>query len=597
MRPPALVVLLLGLLLGATTALAQWTPSGASDWTPPDPAALERMARETLPVAVVSSTVNQRAFQERQLDYRAGVKAWLPLLAEIGIPYRVIGDYELETGIKPAAALILHNTDRLSDNQLKNIRAFHEAGGPVIIVGVAGKYTWEGGARSISLPELWLGVQAPRPFVPAEMKSAFFTVRATSPLSLGVDPGYRFEVQWQGSFWYGTSDDPATFLTDWGLTPNGPPARTIHTSTNSLLRVTPKARMAWLGFGPGDLVTDGDAGPQVKAYFDTLLRWMLDRPVIARPHWPGGKIGAAVVTTNIMDEISAEFAALMCHEEQIKATFFVVGKVARERPELMAPLMENGEIANISYYNEEDGTIKGRPVEKQIKELAREVKFLTTSGIPRVVGYRPPLGEYDENTLIAAAHAGMDYFFGNEDFDRYWPVQKTLEGMMTITQFVRPAPDAYGVVHDENGGTPETYTAAFQKHARRVWELGALFPFIFHVNYQDQETNAASISMFLAWLKEQPVWLTTFGGVVDWIRQRDTVTFSIDTISGGREIALANPTASPVVGYPLIYVPPTTATQLISNPPPGVLVTPREPFGYLLEVNLEPYETKRIYLN
>ncbi|MFH1532690.1 MAG: polysaccharide deacetylase family protein [Pseudomonadota bacterium] len=546
---------------------------------------------------MVSSTVNQRAFQDRNLDYRAGVKAWLPLLAEIGVPYRVIGDYELETGIKPAAALILHNTDRLSDNQLKNIRAFHEAGGPVIIVGVAGKYNWEGGARSISLPELWLGLQTPRPFVPEEMKSSFFTVRATSPLSLGVDPGYRFEVQWQGSFWFGTSDDPASIVTDWGLAPIGPPTRTLHTSTTSLLRVTPKARMAWVGFGPADVVTTGDAGPQVKAYFDTLLRWVLGRPVIARPHWPGGQIGAAVVTTNIMDEISAEFAALKCNAEGVKATFFVVGKVARERPELMQPLMDNGEIANISYYNEEDGTIKGRPVDKQIKELDAEFRFLTESGIPRVTGYRPPLGEYDDNTLIAAAHAGASFFFGNSEFDRYWPVQRTIEGMMTIVQFVRPAPDAYGVVNEEGANTPETYTAAFQKHARGVWELGGLFPFIFHVNYQDQEVNGASISMFLQWLKEQPIWLTTFSGVLDWIRQRDSVGFTLDPLSGGREITVANPTSAPIMGYPLIYIPPTNATQLIDHPPLGVLVTPRQPFGYLLQIDLEPYETKRIYLN
>ena len=597
MRIFALVVLLAGLLLGATAALAQWTPSGASEWTPPDPNAMERMARETLPVAVVSSTVNQRAFQERKLEYRPGVKAWLPLLAEIGVPYRVIGDYELETGIKPAAALILHNTDRLSDNQLKNIREFHEAGGPVIIVGVAGKYNWEGGARSISLPELWLGLQTPRPFVPADMKSSFFTVRATSPLSLGVDPGYRFEVQWQGSFGFGTSDDPATFITDWGLAPIGPPAKTHHTSTNSLLRVTPKGRMAWLGFGPADVVSDGEAADQVHAYFDTLLRWTLDIPIIARPHWPGGKIGAAVITANIMDEISAEFAALKCHEEQIKATFFVVGKLARERPELMPGLLENGEIANISYYNEEDGTIKGRPVEKQIKELKRELKFLKASGIETVAGYRPPLGEYDQGTLIAAAHAGMTYFFGNSEFDRYWPVEKTLEGMMTIYQFVRPAPDAYGVVNNEDATTPEAYTAAFQKHARRVWELGALFPYIFHVNYQDQETNGASISMFIAWLKEQPVWLTTFSGVIDWIKERDRVTFTMDTMSGGREFTVANPTADPIAGYSLIYVPGSNSTQLLQSPPPGVLITPRTPFGYLLQVDLEPYETKRIYLN
>ncbi len=594
MRIPALLVLLAGLLAGATSAQAQWTPSGASEWTPPDPAAMERMARENLPVAVVSSTVNQKAFQERKLNYRNGVKAWLPLLAEIGIPYRLIGDYELETGIKPASALILHNTDRLSDNQLKNIRAFHEAGGPVIIVGVAGKYNWEGTARSISLPELWLGIQSPRPFVPAEMKSSFFTVRASSPLSLGVDPGYRFEVQWQGSFWFGISDDPATFVTDWGLAPI---AGKFQTSTNSLLRVTPKARMAWLGFGPADVVSAGEAGPQVNAYFDTLLRWVLDRPIIARPHWPGGKIGAAVITTNIMDEISAEFAALKCFEEQIKATFFVVGKLARERPELMGPLMENGEIANISYYNEEDGTIKGIAVEKQIKELKREADFLAEAGIDEVVGYRPPLGEYDEATLIAAAHAGAKFFFGNSEFDRYWPVQKTLEGMMTIYQFVRPAPDAYGVVHNEKATTPELYTAAFQRHARRVWELGALFPYIFHVNYQDQETNAASITMFLAWLKEQPVWLTTFGGVLDWIRERDTLTFTLDALSGGREITIANPTSDAVMGYNLIYVPPSEATQLIDNPPFGVTVTPRTPFGYLLTVDLEPYETKRIYLH
>jgi len=588
--------LLAGLLL-SSTALAQWTPSGASEWTPPDPAAMERMTREALPVAVVSSTVNQKAFQERNLDFRAGVKAWLPLLGDLGIPYRVTGDYELETGIKPASALILHNADRLSDNQLKNIRAFHEAGGPVIIVGLAGKYYWDGGARSISLPELWLGLQNPRPFVPSEMKSSFFTVRASSPLSLNVTPGYRFEVQWQGSFWFGTSDDPALVITDWSLNPAGPPAKTLNTSTMALLRVTPKARMAWLGFGPGDVVTAGDAVDQVNGLFDTVLRWTLDRPVVARPHWPRGKQGAAVVTTNILDEISAEFAALKCYEEGVRATFFVQGKVARERPDLLPPLMENGEIGNTSYYNEEDGTIKGRPVEKQIKEIGREVRFLAESGVNRVVGYRPPLGEYDEGTLIAAARAGVDYFFGNSEFDRYWPVQRTLEGMMTLYQFVRPAPDAYGVVNNEGAATPESYSAAFQAHALRVWELGGLFPYIFHVNYQDQETNAACISMFLQWLKEQPIWLTTFGGVLDWIRQRDTVKFTLDRISGGREVALANPTASPIIGYSLIYVPAAGATPLIDAPPPGVLATPRVPFGYLLQIDLEPYETRRILLN
>ena len=595
MRIPALLFLA-GLLLGPAVALAQWTPSGASEWTPPDPAAMERLARETLPVAVVSSTVNQRAFAERKLDYRASVKSWLPILGEMGIPYRIIGDYELETGIKPASALILHNTDRLSDTQLTNIRAFHEAGGPVIIVGMAGKYNWEGQARSISLPELWLGLQNPRPFIPKEMKSSYFTVRASSPLSLGVDPGFRFELQWQGNFWYGTSDDPASFVMDWSLNPIGLPAKTIHTSTNALLRVTPKARLAWVGFAPDGIVDNPAQSVQGGAFFDNLLRWTLGRPVIAKPHWPGGKAGAAVVTTNIIDEISAEFAALLCHEEQVRATFFVQGKVARECPELLPPLMENGEIGNTSYYNEEDGTIKGRPLDKQIKEIGREIRFLTESGVPHVVGYRPPLGEYDQNTIIAAAKAGVDFFFGNADFDRIWPVLLDLDGLR-LYQFVRAAPDAYGVVNNEGGVTPETYSAAFQKHAARIWELGGLFPYIFHVNYNDQDLNAASIKMFLVWLKEQPMWLTTFSGVLEWIRERDVVTLTVDRLSGGREITLANPTAKPIVGFPLIYVPPTDAIQLLQNPPPGVLVTPREPFGFLLQVDLEPYETKRIILN
>ncbi|MBM4370735.1 MAG: polysaccharide deacetylase family protein, partial [Deltaproteobacteria bacterium] len=564
-----------------SVAHGQWTPSGAGTWTPPDPATLARLERETLPVGVVSSTVNQKAFQDRQLDYRGGVKAWLTLLGEMGISYRLVGDYELETGLKPMSALILHHADRLSDRQLANIRAFHEAGAPVIIAGLAGRYSREGEARSLSLPELWLGLQSPRPFVPRDMASAFLAVRASSPLSLAVEPGFRFELQWQGSFWYGTSDDPAAFVTDWSLNPIGLPAKNPNTSTIALLRVTPRARLAWTGFSPDGLVMEGgDRGAQGRAFFETLVRWTLDRPVIAKPHWPEGRIAAAVISTGVLDEICAEFAALLCHEEGVRATFFVQGKVARERPDLLGPLAENGEIGNTSYYNEEDETIRGRPLEEQEKEIGREVRFLAESGVARIVGYTPPLGEYDDNTLRAAARAGLEFFFGNSEFDRLGPVLLELDGLR-IHQFVRTAPDAYGVVKDEGAVTPETYAAAFRRHATRIFELGGIFTYIFHVNYEDQEINAASIKAFLAWLREQPVWLTTFGGVLEWQRQRDAVVLHLDPLAAGREITLANPTAAPVAGFPLVYVPSTGASVLLENPPPGVLVRPREPFGYL----------------
>jgi hypothetical protein len=351
------------------------------------------------------------------------------------------------------------------------------------------------------------------------------------------------------------------------------------------------------GFAPDSVPDVRDQGERAQALLSMLVSWALDRPVVAKPHWPEGKAAASVVTVNILDEVAAEFAARKCRKEKIRATFFVQGKVALEHPELMEPLLENGEIGNTSYFEAEEESIRGQPLASQERELAREVSFLRRAGVAEVIGYRPPMEEYDENTIVAAARAGMKVFFGNVNYDRLWPVRHVVDGGGVIYQFPRVVPDAYQVVAEHGIGDPKLYRKVFAGHAERIFSFGGIFPYIFHVSFQDQEANGVAMSAFLKWLRKQPVWLTTFGEIVDWIRLRDQIDLGVPVIAAcGTTVSLSNPTPAQVEAFPVVYLPSRRGTTMDRNPPAGVKVRKLKSFGYLLQVDLAPYENKSIPL-
>jgi peptidoglycan-N-acetylglucosamine deacetylase len=99
--------------------------------------------------------------------------------------------------------------------------------------------------------------------------------------------------------------------------------------------------------------------------------------------------------------------------ENVKATFFVVGKMVDAHPELVQQEVADGhEVANHTYNHLRLPTLSPARIEEELRNGA--------AAIQRAVGsptrlYRPPGGEYDDNVIAAARRLGYIMVLWTDD--------------------------------------------------------------------------------------------------------------------------------------------------------------------------------------
>ncbi len=91
-------------------------------------------------------------------------------------------------------------------------------------------------------------------------------------------------------------------------------------------------------------------------------------------------------------------------EHRVRATFFVTGRQAEERPELVRLLAAGGhQVENHGYSHRPAGALGRRALREEIERTAETIRRLTGRR-PRF--YRPTGGDLDQDVLLAAADAG-----------------------------------------------------------------------------------------------------------------------------------------------------------------------------------------------
>jgi len=122
----------------------------------------------------------------------------------------------------------------------------------------------------------------------------------------------------------------------------------------------------------------------VKEWFQTPAF----RGIIKFSHW--GKYERRI-------EQGINIILAMLRERQVKATFFVLGIVAREFPELIRTIKEQGhEIGTMGYYNRPINTITAR---EYIKELEMSLSLLTSLTNQEIILHRAPEWSVTMGTL------------------------------------------------------------------------------------------------------------------------------------------------------------------------------------------------------
>ncbi len=556
------------------------------------PAAGLCQQQDVADITVVSSRANQLAFEKLGKDYRSGIKFWSSLCEEAGISYRIAGDYELEIGPRESRVYLLHLTEQLSETQMKNLSALLADGASMILVGMVGGKDLAGTPR-VSLSEQWFDLRAPLDYAPKE--SAYFVARGGTLMALGNEPGYRFEFDWEGRYTVARTTHAQAINVDWTLYPY-PDRQEPGNNAVVALRTVGKSRLVWFGVNPDAVITEHPE--QLKLLRSTVinvLKWAARRPVAAACHWPGCHLSAAVVTADVEDQFgNGDAIALALHKEKTRGSFFLVGSMAPDYPEVVSALAQNGEIGTHSMRHE---SFKEVPFADQLAELNQGKLTLVDLGVTNVQGFRPPMEEFDDNTLRAVAAAGLGFIYGNLHYDRAYPIIKRANGS-NIYQFARIVPDDYNLVVELKVADMAGYRKEYVRELVRLNEIGGLFPFSFHTNYLALKDSVDVVRSMIRIIKKKKILLTTFGDIIRWVEARRHVKVAASMDERTVRITVGNTATTPVKDFAIHYFPPTDSSEikLVATPNNGVKVlkAPRE--GFVIIVDLRAGEEKEILL-
>jgi len=542
-------------------------------------------------VTVVSSRSNQVELEKLDLDYRKGVRFWSEVCERTGLTCRVAGDYEMETQPANSSVFVFHLTERLTTAQRAHIVELQKKGVSLILVGLVGMFDDEG-KRQKSLSEKWFGLQKVTPYTPTE--AAYFVSLAGNVFALGNEPGFRFEYDWVGRYFVARTPFAAAMNVDWSLNPTPEPGNAGNNSVMGI-RTYEKSRMAWFGVSPDAVADKPEHREFVLQSAGNLLLWAARRPVAVPCHWKDCHTGAAVVTADVEDRFeTGDAIALACHKEKVQGSFFLVGSLAPDYPEVVTALSLNGEIGTHSMNHQ---SFKDVPYDDQLAELNAGKATLTQLGVERVVGFRPPMEEYDEATLTAVGAAELDFIYGNLLYDRSYPIVRAVEDS-TIYQFARIVADDYNLVVERGVKDSTRYKQEYIKEFRKLYDMGGLFPFSFHTNYLALKQSVDVVRAMIRTLKKEDVWLTTFGQIVEWVETRRNVRVEAHQNKEQKttKLVVSNSGPLPVKAFSIHYFPPSDVSRLklVGTPGKGVKVMKAKRRGFVIQVDLNVGETKEI---
>jgi len=567
------------LLAAVVLVVAGWSGSG-----------LAQSYAET-EVTIVSSKANMEALEKKEFEYRRGIKFWSAVADDAGLSYRVSGDYEMETEPRRKTVYVFHMIERLTEAQRANLLKLQEQGASMILVGLTGRYD-EWGSEVPSLAAKWMELEGAAEYKPTEF--AYFVMRGGTLLASQSPPGLRFEYEWGESATIAKTRWAQAYNVNWLLQPFPNPSD-YESNTILAARVLGRSRIVWFGTAPDGLgLSRPEQAQDAKKLAATALLWAARRPVTAACHWEGCRQAAGVVTADVEDQYgNGDAIALICHKEKVKGSFFLVsGDLATEHPDTVAALAENGEIG--SHTNKHEA-VKGLSIEDQTGQLQSSVKALTDLGVRAVDGFRPPMEEFDENTLKAVAAAGMRFIYADVDFDRIYPVSHKVNGA-TIYQFARVVDDDYNIMTRLTNPDKSQYRAEFEKDLVRMKLLGGHFLFSFHTNHLAKPENVDVVRSVIRLMKEEKFWITTFGRIVDWMEVRARVEVRSRMDGPTVSIKVHNGSSVDVRKFPVHYFPPSdvTTARFVATPESGVRIKKAPVSGLVILVDLKPGEEKEI---
>lgn len=445
---------------------------------------------------------------------------WRRALSEVGADVIVARSGD-QPAVRAADVLVVPSSPCLMLATRAAIDAAASRGQGLILSGMVG--THDAGCREIGLGLLTSRTGASRIEHVERRAMAYVTVPAGTPLSIGIPPGARLDVNPARPLAL-RHRSRAAYYSDYLLVPQ--PAGEQPLLDGALVATNAgRARIVYWGFEPRDVVRS----PWNQTLTALLLRnsvaWAARIPLGEVEPWPNGRRAAAVLAQDVESRFEyARHALDSLRAAGVRSTFFLTSDLALRRRGLTRDIAESGEVAT---HSENHEPLAGLAKEAQRARLERTRADLERLIDQPVRGMRPPREEFDHATMAAWLEAGGRYLFGANDSRAAAPELFAIDGD-TLVLFGRVAHDDFSAIGPRGTRDPSELADVLLADFRKVRALGGLYLLSYHSQLMSRAELVPSLARLArAIAADDEVWLTTAGEVAAWWRARAGVEVSV----------------------------------------------------------------------
>jgi len=532
--------------------------------------------KEEPKIALLHSTHTRTAIPELAEWVNSNLADWETYLLNRRLKYRVVTSKELETDITDYDLLILPSAICLSAREKSAIRMFLSAGGGILATGALGsrneKNEWQGWTFLSSL----FGVE-----VTGEIEldeSASLTLKANSPLSYRIPPGFRLEVTTGERIKplavkvMGAKTSPIGYWYDFRTSPDLR-ATEFEKNCGLISGEYQRGRFVWLGFERGTVVGVKSIQVILDRILSNSISWLRKEPVAWLNPWPCADKEAKAAVVFVCDAehryLHALNALRVLNNQGISGTFFLVPEEAVNNPQATKTLAEYGEIGlhGVAVY-------RWQPYEEQFSRLKEGKELIEGLTGKKVWGFRPPEELYDSSTVKALMDLDYEYLCADDVMDRACPTIISLpsSGEKRLVTFPKAEKDDYELLLKDNLRTADEIFNALKNQFLRIYDVQGAYFLLYHSHLLCTEKNIPALKEFVEFCKSKKVWFATCKEIADWWQGFENLSLTARTRSSSKiEVKVTNGNKFTIENLQLFIAPPKPVKQ-ISIKPQGIKI-------------------------
>lgn len=466
------------------------------------------------------------------LDAKNNLRIWETFLRKYKIPFQLVNTVErLEAA--SSGVLLLPTSVALSARERQAVAIFRAKGGSVLASWLAGVRGDKGEWLGFGFMESTLDAKVVGDTRSEEEEDNFMMPYGDNPITHHLPAGQRvwMEVVKETYPLRLVGRNPAAQIMDWSRTFVPDKTGTVIVFDEKAQSTGRLSRSVVLGY-PERLWLAADP-KSLEAIAHNALTWLLRQPDAYTSAWPQSYRSAVIFAVDSTDEFNPadlELANLL-KKNGLLATYYVMTQIVMKSVPILKQIQAQGH--EIAYMADRFIGYRNQSPAAQAKRLETMRLEMKNSGldIAADAGFHPPMDSYDKTTEQLIYANGFGHFVSFTDItDARLPFIATPQGISTSTTgatVVLPR-TLSGPEDAMDAGDAEAALKTFLSELDLSQKMSALSilrlaqqPFITKEQWND----------ILGYIKSpnEKIWVATAGQVADWWRERDRVSFRLET--------------------------------------------------------------------